>query len=1394
MMKNLRKYRKRIAIALILLVMTMNPGVTAFADTQGVLVLQPEVISEMQSGAEDQPAPEAVPEESSLSDIVEIEEESSGLCGTAEIPDEEDPKSVTGDKDYKGTIGTSAFSSKRKKTRIYSASPYLPAPGPSYNGVAEGKLPPLRNQAGNPSCWAHGSIATMESDLIHDGKADASIDLSEMHLYYFAHKYNVDTVDPLGGTKGDYQNIRIGTGHPVVGLQALANWTGAAREEDYPYVDFSSNPGYTYPPEEQYGPEAFHVQGVYILPYSNTDDPEGNRTLIKQYIKEHGSVTTTYYEGSAYYRADTNSYYCGSALTQNHAIAIVGWDDDFPAGNFKQTPSGNGAWLIRNSWTEGEARYSHNGYFWISYYDKTIRKTLYATDAEPASNYDNNYQYDGTDYLSSSGYGIQDTFKAANIFTAHANGEGTETIKAVSFETYDTVNAEYTVSVYTGLTDPGDPESGQLKATVSGKTECDGYYTVPIGSGVKVESGALFSVVVAITKHGDTPMIAIEKNIKNSWLDIRCAADKGQSFLYNNEKWIDYGEDANSNVRIKAFTVNDPIPPKPDLSDPYLKEESEKYQWHIDAVHARDAWETSTGSGVTVAVLDSGVIDEGDLSGKVKAKVSMTGDAEEGDALIHGTPVAGAIASVRNNSYGGAGIAPDAQILSIKVVPGENVSGLLNVDNETLCKALTEALKPEYGVDIINMSFQTKKKSAKVQKLIDEAYNKGILCVAAAGNNGNSQKVYPAAYNHVLSVGAYTDNGQLMDCSDYGSWVSIAAPGSRIYSTGAYKNDPYGYNMFEKTSMASPMAAGTAALIYAADPAFLDRENRTGETAEKVMNMICGGADPRSYSNGNGQVYGGLNALSALQCEPSSGEEKGEFTLCRSSNGKEEELRKFTDFAELSKELAKINDPAGDYLVKILKNPGLPVAVRLPKKAGSLTFAGAGSQRAALRIKNSFALTTDVILKNVSFSAMSMSQTVSLRSRKLSLEHSTMDGFGQMTAGSVKGSSAISLWDSAVRGKDITGIGLLSLSQDSLLNGTGTLKLGNIRGNGTAPGRIQVNAKIKYDKKGKAASIRIPASIAGSCSPEGLPLEILSDGEFLDFSSPSLSGLLSQGIRLVQARQLTSFALRMPSANRLPSATGYYKVKGYLTCQDPGKDSFPEAVLRYTVSSTQVDSRMRNIQEAVEEIRSLKERRAYSILLTKDAGSLTSANPACLPQRFRLPGSRYCISLNICPYDERVKTIRYVGSIKAGTDLVLRDLSFVRMKEKNHFFYEMGCYETESFSAANHSITILGRVSFAGPLLFSGGGKKSRLVVSGSLNAGGVNRGIAPAEAYLEGGSAMAGRIRSLGRLSLGGKVFALCDYKLHSLDAKETKAELSVGEAELSPGQSLYVSGNPYK
>ncbi|WP_051348503.1 Ig-like domain-containing protein [Peribacillus kribbensis] len=263
------------------------------------------------------------------------------------------------------------------------------------------------------------------------------------------------------------------------------------------------------------------------------------------------------------------------------------------------------------------------------------------------------------------------------------------------------------------------------------------------------------------------------------------------------------------------------------------------YQWHLPAIHAQQAWDRTKGAGIKVAVLDAGFdIYQEDLAGNIVASYNAVTNDRDVPVSDHGTHVAGIIAASMDNKKGLDGIAPDAKILAINVFTGD---GAYTSDViEGIYYAVAQ------GAKIINMSLGSYQYSDAFNQAIQYAYQHGVLIVAAAGNDTSSSSSYPASYDNVISVSSTDRYNNPSTFSNYGKNVDIAAPGTSIAST--LPGNEYGY--MSGTSMASPVVAGAAALVWARDPSLTNDEvaNRLFSTADDL------GAPGKDWFYGNGLV------------------------------------------------------------------------------------------------------------------------------------------------------------------------------------------------------------------------------------------------------------------------------------------------------------------------------------------------------------------------------------------------------------------------------------------------------------------------------------------------------------------------------------------------------------
>jgi serine protease len=308
-----------------------------------------------------------------------------------------------------------------------------------------------------------------------------------------------------------------------------------------------------------------------------------------------------------------------------------------------------------------------------------------------------------------------------------------------------------------------------------------------------------------------------------------------------------------------------------------------KYQWNFKAfkngvgggINLEPAWDISTGNGVIVAVLDTGVAYETydsyimapDLENTnfVPGYDFVNNDAHPNDDNGHGTHVAGTIAQSTNNGIGVAGVAYDCSIMPVKVLAGNGSGTLQGLIDGIYCATNNKT-------DIISMSLGFPSGYYPGQALDDAlnyAYTNGVTIVAAAGNDNKGGVSYPAAYEKCIAVGATRYDGKRAYYSNYGDALDIVAPGGDVrvdqnrdgYGDGILQNtfgeDPtqFSYYFYQGTSMATPHVSGVAALLISRGA------NGPDEVRSAIQNTA---ADLGTSGWDQYYGYGLINAKAAL--------------------------------------------------------------------------------------------------------------------------------------------------------------------------------------------------------------------------------------------------------------------------------------------------------------------------------------------------------------------------------------------------------------------------------------------------------------------------------------------------------------------------------------------------
>lgn len=384
-----------------------------------------------------------------------------------------------------------------------------------------GGVTAVEDQGACGSCWTFASLGSLTSYLKYKKTQTWNFSEADLNQYH-----------GWGFRECEGGNEFISTAY-------LARWSGPVNEEDVPYPYASTaTPGVEVKK---------HVQNVWFLPdrSSYTDN-----TLVKNAIMTYGGVYVSFQYESAYYNS-TNKAYCINKEGGNHAVLLVGWDDNFSKDKFNTIykPPANGAFIVKNSWGTG---WGENGYFYISYYDQSLSVGALFYNAEGIGNYKRAYEYDPLGWTSSVGYGggTPTVGWFANIFKAASTAP---VIKAVSFYT-PVPSCPYTIYIYKDV-EKGKPRSGILIKTLKGTMPHGGYHTVSFGSSpATVNPGKRFSVVVKLTTPGYNWPIPIEGQY--DW-SPGANAYTGQSFVSaTGTGWSDLTSNEGferANVCLKAF-------------------------------------------------------------------------------------------------------------------------------------------------------------------------------------------------------------------------------------------------------------------------------------------------------------------------------------------------------------------------------------------------------------------------------------------------------------------------------------------------------------------------------------------------------------------------------------------------------------------------------------------------------------------------------------------------------------------------------------------------------------------------------------------------------------------------------------------------------------------------
>jgi len=355
---------------------------------------------------------------------------------------------------------------------------------------------PIKDQGEYGTCWVHAAIESAESSMI---SYYPFIDLSELHTSYYTYYGG----DELMIDSDDTSGILNEGGSSRMVANLWSQWIGPVKELALHYgdTDFFENKAEL---ENMRHRQDYHMRNAYSFDFdekrSNSDEIN---TLIKDFVYSGRAVSASYMSDKRnnWDSSYSSSYSRRASRFANHAITIVGWDDDFPTWKFKKAPEGNGAWLCKNSWGTDDGE---NGYIWISYYDRTL-SDIAVFELDDISEHDIIYQHDSFIPIQTlSAYESPDENGPSYMADVYSSDEMSE-ISAIGTYIYN-AGTEYEITVYTDLIDESIPTSGKPSHTTKGKVNLTGFVTIDLDETVIQPGNGKFSVVVKLYCE-DTPFV-----------------------------------------------------------------------------------------------------------------------------------------------------------------------------------------------------------------------------------------------------------------------------------------------------------------------------------------------------------------------------------------------------------------------------------------------------------------------------------------------------------------------------------------------------------------------------------------------------------------------------------------------------------------------------------------------------------------------------------------------------------------------------------------------------------------------------------------------------------------------------------------------------------------------
>ncbi len=430
-----------------------------------------------------------------------------------------------------------------------------------YTSTAAGLVTSVKNQGAYGACWTFGTTAALESSYMKDkristGSLSVEPDYSEMNMVYNCAK------DATRDNPYEFDNPEGGTNGMVLAYYSSGRGAVLERDDVYDSSKFTQTSGgwraipRSYQ-ETKSKPVDKYVREVLLIPdvedLNDEEEREAHRNLVKRYIKDYGSVATSFCAANLY--GDTVNYYYNGNADPDHCVNIVGWDDNYPKENFADsvsgTPAHNGAFIIKNSWgTDAH----DNGFFWMSYDDTWAGADAFVVtdvdDMRDKYKFDNIYQKDYFGMYNAIDLDVNELYEC-KVFDLKTASEDLTDVGLYTGS--ENVNCEFYLA---DIDSTGKPVIINEKLAEK-NFELPGYHTVSLSKVVRLnknKNNGKFGVVVKMTGNN----VKLPREWREPGYSSKAVGARGENFVNIGRGWEDIYYEGNdfaiTNLNIKAFT------------------------------------------------------------------------------------------------------------------------------------------------------------------------------------------------------------------------------------------------------------------------------------------------------------------------------------------------------------------------------------------------------------------------------------------------------------------------------------------------------------------------------------------------------------------------------------------------------------------------------------------------------------------------------------------------------------------------------------------------------------------------------------------------------------------------------------------------------------------------